>query len=363
MSLPDDIRLDEFIATPEGSANSDGRYRWRLYGPTTIRLGVLPVERVVTEARVRISDWRARQPVAVAPVAVALSPVPAKPDPLAWAVVDPDAPEGRCRIMGCSRDVASRGCCLKHYDKARNYGVLPDGRLLLDVIGLPKLSPSEVAACGQRGLAERRAPGAMADALARAEKAESALVTEREEHAATRRLLAAAPSRALYEEASAVIGSIAEAGEGAGARRHRGATVGARGEDRGVGRGSGSGGGVNATENTVGAALDAVNALAMLARQSAAEWIPAMLRDGPEDDARENVPHDERKVLVFLNGHVDLCDDAGRKGGGWGMRTGFYDHDRNCWYVGGQRDGFVTHWMEVPAAPALATWPPVVSAQ
>lgn len=76
------------------------------------------------------------------------------------------------------------------------------------------------------------------------------------------------------------------------------------------------------------------------------EWTPAVNEDGGRD-----VPDSEREVLVFLNGHVDIGDHAGRQGGGWGIRLGFFDHDRRCWRVGGRPEHFVTHWMELPAPP------------
>jgi hypothetical protein len=118
---------------------------------------------------------------------------------------------------------------------------------------------------------------------------------------------------------------------------------------------------VSTTESTVAAALASVDALATLARQAAREWVPAMVKDGPEDDARENVPPDERRVLVFQNGHVDIGDMEGRKGGAWGIGEGWYDHDRGAWRVAGRLTGDVTHWMELPAAPVIAPWPPVLA--
>jgi hypothetical protein len=112
-------------------------------------------------------------------------------------------------------------------------------------------------------------------------------------------------------------------------------------------------------EVAVANALAAVDALATLARQAAREWIPSAVQDDPEEDVRANPPPDERQVLVFLNGHVDLGDMDGRAGGGHGIRLGYFDHDRGFWRVHGQRDQHVTHWMELPAAPVIAPWPPV----
>jgi hypothetical protein len=65
-------------------------------------------------------------------------------------------------------------------------------------------------------------------------------------------------------------------------------------------------------------------------------------------------------VLVFLNGHVASRDTEGRKGGGHGIRMGWFDHDKGFWRVGGQREHHVTHWMELPANPVIAPWPPVL---
>ncbi|KVQ35713.1 hypothetical protein WK03_35180 [Burkholderia cepacia] len=71
-------------------------------------------------------------------------------------------------------------------------------------------------------------------------------------------------------------------------------------------------------------------------------------------DASVVVPDDEREVIVFLNGHCTLNDWDGRKGGGWGIRLGFYDHERRYWRVHGCRENFVTHWQDEPAAPPTA---------
>jgi hypothetical protein len=118
---------------------------------------------------------------------------------------------------------------------------------------------------------------------------------------------------------------------------------------------------VSAAERAVADALAAVDTLATLARQAAREWVPSAVKDGPEEDGRRNVPPDERQVLVFLNGHVTLDDDKGRNGGGHGIRMGWFDHDRGFWRVGGSRESDVTHWMELPADPVIAPWPPVLS--
>ena len=111
-------------------------------------------------------------------------------------------------------------------------------------------------------------------------------------------------------------------------------------------------------EQAVHAALSAVDTLATMARQSAREWIPAEVRDGPEEDARPNVPPDSREVLVFLCGNVDIGDEKGRNGGGWGVRLGYCDN--GIWRVHGRAEHHVTHWMELPAPPTPGKWPPVL---
>jgi hypothetical protein len=58
--------------------------------------------------------------------------------------------------------------------------------------------------------------------------------------------------------------------------------------------------------------------------------------------------------MVFLNGDCALCDWDGRKGGGWGIRLGFYDHDKRYWRVHGCREEFVTHWKDLPDGPETA---------
>ncbi|MFT4064334.1 DUF551 domain-containing protein [Paraburkholderia sp.] len=71
-------------------------------------------------------------------------------------------------------------------------------------------------------------------------------------------------------------------------------------------------------------------------------------------DVDIELPNDERQVLVFLNGHCGLLDTEARKGGGWGIRPGFYDHDKRYFRVYGSREQFVTHWQDMPAPPASA---------
>jgi hypothetical protein len=114
------------------------------------------------------------------------------------------------------------------------------------------------------------------------------------------------------------------------------------------------------TEDAVAAALASVDALATLARQAAGEWIPAFVKDGPEEEARANPPPDERQVLCFIRGDVASTDVAGRNGDGHGIRLGHYDHDKGRWRAGYMSSEPVTHWMELPAAPTPGEWPPVL---
>ena len=109
------------------------------------------------------------------------------------------------------------------------------------------------------------------------------------------------------------------------------------------------------TEDTVAAALQSVALLAEMARQAAPEWIPAETQEDPECDWVYNGPRDEREVLVFLNGHSALTDYESRKGGGYGIRLGYFDFEKGYWRVHGQREQFVTHWMERPAPPPTGT--------
>ena len=50
-------------------------------------------------------------------------------------------------------------------------------------------------------------------------------------------------------------------------------------------------------------------------------------------------------------GHVDSSDALGRGGGGWGIRLGWFDHDKGRWRVGGSIGERVTHWMALPPPP------------
>lgn len=60
---------------------------------------------------------------------------------------------------------------------------------------------------------------------------------------------------------------------------------------------------------------------------------------------------DSEDVLCFLNGHCSLTDHKCRGGGGWGIRIGFYDAEKDMFRVAGQTNAYVTHWMPLPTAP------------
>lgn len=76
------------------------------------------------------------------------------------------------------------------------------------------------------------------------------------------------------------------------------------------------------------------------------KWNPVIDADG-----NPNLPSDDRPVLVFLCGllaspHLERPADAG-----YGLREGWFDHDRRMWRAGGQWEKYVTHWMECPPPP------------
>ena len=97
-----------------------------------------------------------------------------------------------------------------------------------------------------------------------------------------------------------------------------------------------------------------IRELAQLARSSQETWNLAYTVWDEGEEAESTPPDDERAVLVFLNGHVTIHDGEGRRGGGWGTRLGYYDHDKNNWRVGGRVESFVTHWTDLPAKPPLS---------
>ena len=78
----------------------------------------------------------------------------------------------------------------------------------------------------------------------------------------------------------------------------------------------------------------------------------------PEEEMGHGVygiPEDERNVLVFMNGHVDILDQEGRQGGPHGIRHGWFDQDKRAWRVNGKLSDsrWVTHWHELPPNPEV----------
>lgn len=101
-----------------------------------------------------------------------------------------------------------------------------------------------------------------------------------------------------------------------------------------------------------------IREMASMARASRVQWIPFLLLDTDGESVICNPPDDGRQVLVFLNGHVKSTDSEGRAGGGWGVRLGFFEHDKGRWSV---RDR-VTHWCDLPGDPDHTQgYPPLAS--
>lgn len=103
----------------------------------------------------------------------------------------------------------------------------------------------------------------------------------------------------------------------------------------------------------VSAYREAADRLADAMRSIPTGWKRAYSDEQDEDTEQGADPDNEREVLVFLNGHVGIMDQAGRRGGGWGLRLGWFDHDKNCWRVHGAYERHVTHWMEIPPPPEI----------
>ncbi len=82
--------------------------------------------------------------------------------------------------------------------------------------------------------------------------------------------------------------------------------------------------------------------------QQPAGWTPVIDEDGNLD-----APDNERQVLVFLCGDRTAVDPRPSDKAGYGLRIGYFDTDAFCWRVGGQKEPYVTHWMECPAAPPI----------
>lgn len=98
---------------------------------------------------------------------------------------------------------------------------------------------------------------------------------------------------------------------------------------------------------------EAADRLAEAVRSVPTGW-RRVYRDDQDGDTEPGAdPDTDRAVLVFLNGHVGINDMKGRMGGGYGVRLGWFDHDKNCWRAGGHYERFVTHWMELPQPPEI----------
>lgn len=96
---------------------------------------------------------------------------------------------------------------------------------------------------------------------------------------------------------------------------------------------------------------DTEQAILQSIQHAEAEWVPVLDEDGNLD-----VPDNERQVLVFLCGDRSVSDPRPHDAG-YGIRLGWYDQDARYWRAGGLREEYVTHWMELPAAPALPEKP------
>jgi NTP pyrophosphatase (non-canonical NTP hydrolase) len=97
----------------------------------------------------------------------------------------------------------------------------------------------------------------------------------------------------------------------------------------------------------------ATTILGLSARASAAEELAWTGWISVTDKLPGEQGCDSENVLCFLNGHCDMLDMECRNGGGWGIRIGFYDAEKQCFRAGGiARE--VTHWMPLPSAPDAA---------
>lgn len=106
-------------------------------------------------------------------------------------------------------------------------------------------------------------------------------------------------------------------------------------------------------------AMDARAALLHDVSQSpvAAQAPPADALDAGWIDVDTRLPgeqgQDSEEVLLFLNGNCTMTDFDARQGGGWGIRLGYFDAERQAFRVHGRPDSSVTHWQPLPAAPAI----------
>lgn len=96
-----------------------------------------------------------------------------------------------------------------------------------------------------------------------------------------------------------------------------------------------------------GVMQDAEKSLLQALQHGSSSWVDAI-----DDDGNNDTPDNERQVLVFLCGDRSIVAER-PSNAGYGLRFGFFDHEKQCWMVSGKRDAFVTHWMECPAAPLI----------
>lgn len=91
------------------------------------------------------------------------------------------------------------------------------------------------------------------------------------------------------------------------------------------------------------------------AEQRVLSAVQGMDADGWEpvedEDGNENIPSDSRQVLVFLYGCVADVHAPRPEDAGYGLRLGYYDHDKAYWRVHGRPEKYVTHWREEPLPP------------
>ena len=69
-----------------------------------------------------------------------------------------------------------------------------------------------------------------------------------------------------------------------------------------------------------------------------------------DEDGNDNLPTDERQVLVFLWGGQGE-DSIRPNDAGYGLRMGYFDQEKRYWRVHGTIEKYVTHWRECPNDP------------
>lgn len=75
-----------------------------------------------------------------------------------------------------------------------------------------------------------------------------------------------------------------------------------------------------------------------------------------DDDGNYDVPDSDRQVLVFLNGDRTVYDPRPADQG-HGIRLGWWDEGKGCFRADGRMHAPVTHWMDLPSAPASGEVP------